>query len=367
MDVGGEFSIESLNVCGTDPNKTDLGIEHRIEPGSGPSSESSSESSSRPGQDLVPVHNPVTSSMTPMSLRISAVSIILYQLVVLKYFPFISKEKFVNTVLKYIGPTYAHVATIVSIQVVFRTLLIVMFEQIYKFRYFDRYKAIPSKQWLFIEDPKKYDDLRTETYKDYFTKLVPLTLCLVAFLKYGKKSRLDTRFPSVFEMMYQINGSLLITDFMFYLAHRFFFHSKRFYYLHKDHHAYNNPTVHASMKMTFIDYLVEVLIPGSIGPRIFDMHIFTHILYLITGNVIGIMSHSGYIFPFKPISMQFPFNELLGFSNNKHHEIHHNTFNNNFSALSIIPDWLFGTILYDRKQHKKLTDKDSEDKNDLDE
>jgi sterol desaturase/sphingolipid hydroxylase (fatty acid hydroxylase superfamily) len=75
------------------------------------------------------------------------------------------------------------------------------------------------------------------------------------------------------------------------------------------------------------------------------MHIFTYILYLITGNVVGIMIHAGYTFPFKPLNMQFPINELCGTTNNLHHELHHNTFNSNFSAATIIPDPLGDTVL----------------------
>lgn len=269
--------------------------------------------------------------------------IILYQLLILKHFPFMNKRRFIDFIAKNTNVQYTHIYLIVAIQVVFRTCMIMAVEQLYKFRCLDRFKANPNKAWFFIEEPSKYTNLRYETYKQYFTSIVPLTLLACLFLKFGKKSRVDYNFPTVKEMLIQINGSLMITDFTFYFVHRFVFHSKMFYYLHKDHHQYYNPTVHASMKMSFVDYLFEVLLPGAIGPRIFDMHLFTQILYLITGNMIGIMSHSGYVFPFKPLSMQFPLNELCGKSNNRHHEIHHNEFNNNYSALSILPDMLFGT------------------------
>jgi len=287
--------------------------------------------------------------MTPDRLRMSAIIAILYQYLIFKYFPFMNKKKFVDFLTKYIGKKYMNISLILSVQVFFRIFLVYFFEKLYKYRSLDVFKSQPEKKWLFDENPEKYAKLRSESYRNYFFKLSPIIVSLLLiFNKHGKKVRLE-KFPSPFEMFYQINASLLLTDLLFYLVHRYVFHHKKFYPLHKDHHAYINTTVHASMQMTLIDYLFEIILPGMIGPRLFDMHIFTHFLYLISGNIIGILSHAGYTFPFNPICFLFPFNELLGSTNSVHHELHHNTFNSNFSALSIFPDWILGTILYKKK------------------
>ncbi|VBB18331.1 hypothetical protein YASMINEVIRUS_794 [Yasminevirus sp. GU-2018] len=281
--------------------------------------------------------------MTPSRLKVSAVLLIMYQVLVMKFFPFVSKTKMSHMMSK-IGRERSHFLAVFSVQIVFRTLLVFLFERLYRHRSLDVFKAQQNKRWLFLEDPEKYEKLRKETYYNYFTKLLPAVLFgLILTYRSGKKSRIDTKFPSVWEMFYQINCSLLIVDFAFYFVHRFIFHNKNFYHHHKDHHSFVNTTVHASLRMSVIDYFIEIIIPGAIGPRLFDMHMFTFILYMITGNAVGIMSHAGYIFPFKMFNMQFPVNEILGKSNNLEHELHHNTFNTNFSAMSVIPDVVFGT------------------------
>ena len=95
-------------------------------------------------------------SKYPVNLQLTAIVAAIYQYVVLKHFPFFNKEKAIDLIVKYVGVKYANIAAIISIQVVFRTFLIVLFEQIYTSRWFDRYKSMPEKEWLFIEDPEKY-------------------------------------------------------------------------------------------------------------------------------------------------------------------------------------------------------------------
>lgn len=290
--------------------------------------------------------------MTPGLLKISGFISVFYQLFIFKYFPFLPKNRVVSYLQK-IDNKKLQVFTIIMIQIIFRTTMVYLFELAYKLRCLDKWKSQPNKKWAFEENKEKYEKNRYETYYYYFTRLVPsVLLCLPLVYKSSKNIRVDRKFPSIFEMFYQINCSMLIVDMIFYLVHRFIFHHKDYYVHHKDHHTYINSTVHASLRMSVIDYFSEIIIPGMMGPRIFDMHYFTYILYLITGNVVGIMSHAGYTFPFKPLNMMLSINELMGESNNINHEIHHNVFNKNFSAATLLPDLLLKT------NHKKSSDDD---------
>lgn len=138
-----------------------------------------------------------------------------------KTFPFNSKYYTVSFLAKHCSRE-SHALITILIQVIFGAWLVFFFEKVYRYRSLYKFKSQPQKKWLFLDNPTKYELLRAETFREYFTKIVPSVLIAVFLIYvYGKSPRVNDKFPTVWEMFYQINESMLITDVLFYLVHHF--------------------------------------------------------------------------------------------------------------------------------------------------
>lgn len=117
----------------------------------------------------------------------------------------------------------------------------------------------------------------------------------------------------------------ILTEILFYVAHRIF-HLNMFYqYVHKKHHEITTPVGITSVYMTFTDLYIGNIMPVYLPMILLGAHPITIKIWIFitTMNTI-IFAHSG----FKVIA--------------EAHDYHHSNFNRNFGT-DLFMDRLFGT------------------------
>jgi sterol desaturase/sphingolipid hydroxylase (fatty acid hydroxylase superfamily) len=295
---------------------------------------------------------------------------LLWQIVSVNYIVNSSLGKtYVSALIETFGKL-SFVMIVIAIQIIYRQMLVSLFEVIYKFRCFDAFKTMQNKEWPFLNnnivrqlsknitfdnnDTKSitvaelHSDVVCDTYINHYKINIPLFMTFTVLTSiYMKNNVLDMsidQLPTLYEILFQLNASFLISDAIFYFAHRTL-HSRKLFWIHSDHHDFKYPTVHASMRSGVIDYILEILIPGGIGLCFFKMHVITFTLYMFSGVTIDVLNHCGYMILYFPFNYFFPINELLfGEIIYKHHEKHHNKVVKNYGGVTMIYDKLFNTI-----------------------
>ena len=167
---------------------------------------------------------------------------------------------------------------------------------------------------------------------DYYKKIYPTVLlntlifCIpgVAILAYFE-SQVQTPF-TISRFLFDMITSLILTDILFYSAHKLFhlpFLYKRF---HKKHHQIIAPIGFSAIYMTVPDLYIGSIIPVYLPLILLQAHPLTISLWIVftTANTV-LISHSGF----------------EGLSN--FHDSHHLHFNKNF-GINILMDKLFRTI-----------------------
>jgi len=135
---------------------------------------------------------------------------------------------------------------------------------------------------------------------------------------------------------------LMVYDFFYYLAHRFWFHSNGFMRkIHAVHHQARNPSyidasyVHpAEVLVGMWLYILTVLILALfIGP----FHIVTMVLTYLIFMVMNTINHTRVELPY------FPF-KTLTWVVAKHHVHHENMHKGNYATITLLFDKMFGTL-----------------------
>ena len=141
---------------------------------------------------------------------------------------------------------------------------------------------------------------------------------------------------------------LMVYDFFYYLVHRFLFHDAGFMggpliWVHAVHHRQHNPCRNDS------SYIHPLEVAGGLGlytATIFvlsrymgDFHVATIIITWVAFSQINLHNHDLWT------TDRFPFGYLNTMTKMHHH--HHARFTGgNFATISLLYDWMFGTLDY---------------------
>lgn len=141
---------------------------------------------------------------------------------------------------------------------------------------------------------------------------------------------------------------LMVYDFFYYLAHRFLFHDEGFFggpllWVHAVHHRQRNPCRGDSSYIHPIEVAIGLgLYAGTILGLSLLMgrfHVATVVITWVAFSQINNHNHDLWT------ADRFPFRYLKTMSA-MHHNHHHSFTGGNFATISLLYDWLFGTLDY---------------------
>lgn len=159
----------------------------------------------------------------------------------------------------------------------------------------------------------------------------------------------------VWKMLLDIFVILMFYDFFYYLVHRFLFHDAGFLggplmWVHAVHHRQHNPCRNDSSYIHPIEVAMGL---GLYAASIFvlsrfmgEFHIVTIVITWITFSEINLHNHDLWK------TDRFPF-KYLNTMSVMHHNHHAKFTGGNFATISLLYDWMFGTLDYgDEKKAK---------------
>jgi sterol desaturase/sphingolipid hydroxylase (fatty acid hydroxylase superfamily) len=141
---------------------------------------------------------------------------------------------------------------------------------------------------------------------------------------------------------------LMVYDFFYYLVHRFLFHDGGFMggpllWVHAVHHRQHNP---CRMDSSFIHPLEVAMGLGLYAATIFvlsrfmgEFHLATIIVTWVAFSQINLHNHDLWTVD------RFPF-KYLNTMSQMHHNHHAKFTGGNFATISLLYDWMFGTLDY---------------------
>jgi sterol desaturase/sphingolipid hydroxylase (fatty acid hydroxylase superfamily) len=141
-----------------------------------------------------------------------------------------------------------------------------------------------------------------------------------------------TDWPLWWVVALQIPLFMLIEDFLFYWAHRFFHHPLLYKKIHKIHHEFVTPTAIAALYAHPLEFIIANSLPVMAGPFLLcalglPVHIGTLWLWLVIRVLETLDGHSGYDF-----RLWFPHKLIYG-AGARPHDAHHSKFNGNFASF----------------------------------
>lgn len=135
---------------------------------------------------------------------------------------------------------------------------------------------------------------------------------------------------------------LMVYDFFYYLCHRFWFHGNgRMRQIHAVHHQARSPThidgfyVHPVETFVGLGLFVVTLalLPLLLGP----FHVATIIITYVVYTQLNTINHTLVKLPY------FPFRTVTWVTG-KHHVHHENMHKGNYATITLLYDYLFGTL-----------------------
>lgn len=141
---------------------------------------------------------------------------------------------------------------------------------------------------------------------------------------------------------------LMVYDFFYYLMHRFLFHDSKFLggplmWVHAVHHRQHNP---CRMDSSYIHPIEVAMGLGLFVMTIFllsfpmgNFHVVTLVVTWVAFSQINLHNHTLWE------ADRFPF-KYLSFLSKMHHNHHARFTGGNFATITLLYDWLFGTIDY---------------------
>jgi len=170
----------------------------------------------------------------------------------------------------------------------------------------------------------KHKSERRDTIKDYqllpyvvFNQMMMILIVNVLYIPYCGRGWLKFNVPSLPWTFFEVFLYFLFYDLFFYYGHRFL-HLPAIYPIHKLHHMTFGTVGISGMYMHPIDAIFEIVMPGLMGPLIFNGHVVSVTIVTCLGAINSSHSHSGYSLPFLP--------------SYKAHYAHHTMFNKNFGV-----------------------------------
>jgi sterol desaturase/sphingolipid hydroxylase (fatty acid hydroxylase superfamily) len=139
---------------------------------------------------------------------------------------------------------------------------------------------------------------------------------------------------------------LMFYDFFYYLTHRFLFHQSGFFggplvWMHAVHHQQHNPCRNDSSYIHPLEvaiglglYVVSILVLSQFMGR-FD--VLTIVITWVAFTEINLHNHDLWE------ADRFPF-RYLNYAAKMHHNHHARFTGGNFATISLLYDWMFGTL-----------------------
>jgi sterol desaturase/sphingolipid hydroxylase (fatty acid hydroxylase superfamily) len=139
---------------------------------------------------------------------------------------------------------------------------------------------------------------------------------------------------------------LMVYDFFYYLVHRFLFHHSSFLggplvWVHAVHHQQHNP---CRMDSSYIHPIEVMLGLGLYVGTIFglsrvmgEFHVATVIITWVAFSQINLHNHDLWT------ADRFPF-RYMNYTSRMHHNHHAKFTGGNFATISLLYDWMFGTL-----------------------
>ena len=160
-------------------------------------------------------------------------------------------------------------------------------------------------------------------------------ICIIPFVITDAPQAWWTYFTDIFII-------LMVYDFFYYLTHRFLFHDGGpLVWMHAIHHQQKNPCRQDSSYIHPLEVAMGLgLYVGTVIGLSFimgDFHIVTLVLTWIAFSEINLHNHD------RQETDRFPF-KYLKYASHMHH-VHHSRFiSGNFATISLLYDWMFGTL-----------------------
>lgn len=146
------------------------------------------------------------------------------------------------------------------------------------------------------------------------------------------------------EYLLDIFVILMVYDFFYYLTHRFLFHDGGpLVWMHAVHHQQKNPCRKDSSFIHPLEIAMGLgLYVGTVYGLSFvmgDFHIITLVLTWITFSEINLHNHDR-----QESTGNNPVTRYLKYSSDMHHNHHARFVGGNFATISLLYDWMFGTL-----------------------
>lgn len=135
---------------------------------------------------------------------------------------------------------------------------------------------------------------------------------------------------------------LMVYDFFYYLAHRFWFHGEgRMRQVHAVHHQARNPSHIDGFYVHPLETLVGLglfcITIGVLGALLGPFHVLTLVLTYVIYTQLNTINHTRVDLP------RFPY-RTLNWIVAKHHVHHENMHKGNYATITLLYDKLFGTL-----------------------
>eukprot|EP00298_Acanthocystis_sp_HF-20_P002717 c1309_g1_i1.p1 GENE.c1309_g1_i1~~c1309_g1_i1.p1 ORF type:complete len:265 (-),score=78.09 c1309_g1_i1:30-824(-) len=202
------------------------------------------------------------------------------------------------------------------------------------FKIFEKYKIQPTKNTTVVEQGEVFGLV-------VLSQLFIQSPLLVGNYFFVVMMDIPTSYeliPGYTSIALRLLGCVVLEDTWHYFAHRLLHHKLLYKHIHKIHHTYTAPFSFT----TEYAHPIETIVLGfgfMIGLFIFCNHFLLMWLWMMLRLGISIDQHCGYDLPFNPLKL-VPF-----YSGIRHHDLHHEKFNYNFSSTFVWWDRLLGTEL----------------------
>jgi sterol desaturase/sphingolipid hydroxylase (fatty acid hydroxylase superfamily) len=226
----------------------------------------------------------------------------------------INDQLTVNLILNLIPPAFIAVYSLVMLGVHWTDL-----------PFFEQYK-IGTKEWPWKSSHPAVRDEFWQLCKQARVKtfinscvLVPIfTVLTFPLARNSGAMYLDPdKFPSYWEIFYQLCLLSAIQEFGFYWSHRLLHTSYLYARVHKIHHEWTFPVCIAAQHQHPLDYMLASIVPVVISVNIVKPHMFTYTMFVLYTMMVNMDDHCGYAFPWSPVRL-IPFT-----SPTEAHDWHH--------------------------------------------
>lgn len=159
---------------------------------------------------------------------------------------------------------------------------------------------------------------------------------------------LTSAMPPLWKMALDMFVILMVYDFFYYLVHRFLFHDSGFMrgplmWVHAVHHRQHNPCRQDSSYIHPIEVAMGlglyVAVIAALSPLLGKYNVLTIIITWTAFSQINLHNHDLWK------ADRFPF-KYLAYAAEMHHHHHAKFTGGNYATISLLYDWLFGTMDY---------------------